>query len=218
MAAKTVVPTFKGKSFTCIHCSTLTTMRWWRLFFNENGYNQRSGLFLCECFNCEKRSIWIPDDEEEETGRLVFPTSISSPRAHDKIPENCASDFEEARCICGDSPRGAAAILRLCLQKLLAHLGGEGEHIDTDIKKLVASGLDPHIQEALDVIRVTGNNAVHPLEMNLEDDQDSVLVLFEMINLIVEERIARPQRIRERFDNLPEKAKAAIEKRDKPKQ
>ncbi|GAB0061245.1 hypothetical protein IBA8401_22720 [Pseudomonas syringae] len=81
----------------------------------------------------------------------------------------------------------------------------------------MANGLDPHIHQALDVIRVTGNNAVHPLEMNLEDDQDSVLVLFEMINLIVEERIARPAKISERFANLPEKARLAIEKRDRPR-
>jgi hypothetical protein len=107
--------------------------------------------------------------------------------------------------------------LRLCLQKLLGHIGGKGEHIDTDIKTLVAQGLDPHIQQALDVIRVTGNNAVHPLEMNLEDDHDSVLVLFEMINFIVEERISRPLKTQDRFANLPEKARLAIEKRDKPK-
>ena len=81
----------------------------------------------------------------------------------------------------------------------------------------MAQGLDPHIQQALDVIRVTGNNAVHPLEMNLEDDHDSVFVLFEMINFIVEERISRPLKTQDRFANLPEKARLAIEKRDKPK-
>ncbi len=95
--------------------------------------------------------------------------------------------------------------------------GGSGDHIDTDIKLLVSQGLDSHIQQALDVIRVTGNNAVHPLEMNLEDDHDSVTVLFEMINFIVEERISRPLRTQDRFANLPEKARLAIEKRDKPK-
>lgn len=101
--------------------------------------------------------------------------------------------------------------------KTFGSSGGQGEKIDTDIKTLVASGLDVHVQQALDVIRVTGNNAVHPLEMNLEDDQDSVLVLFEMINFIVEERISRPLKTQDRFANLPEKARLAIEKRDKPK-
>ena len=97
------------------------------------------------------------------------------------------------------------------------HLGGVGKNIDDDIKMLVSKGLNPHIQQALDVVRVTGNNAVHPLEMNLEDDEDSVLVLFDMINLIVEERISRPKNIQNRFANLPEKARLAIEKRDKLK-
>ncbi|WP_256658601.1 DUF4145 domain-containing protein [Pseudomonas sp. LTGT-11-2Z] len=120
--------------------------------------------------------------------------------------------------ICGLSHRGAAALLRLCLQKLLGEIGGKGEHIDTDIKELVKAGLDPHIQQALDVIRVTGNNAVHPLDMSPEDLEDYVPVLFEMINMIIEERIARPKKIAERFAGLPEKARQAIEKRDRSKQ
>jgi hypothetical protein len=129
----------------------------------------------------------------------------------------CVPEFEEARLICGVSSRGAAALLRLCLQKLLGCIGGKGDHIDTDIKTLVSNGLDPHIQQALDVIRVTGNNAVHPLDMAPEDVVENVPVLFEMINLIVDERISRQKNINERFARLPEKARLAIEKRDKPK-
>jgi hypothetical protein len=172
-------------------------------------------FFVCKCEHCNQLSIWkTPDDR---TGSLIYPNAISAPLAHDHLPNDCLVDFEEAREICERSPRGAAALLRLCLQKLLGHIGGKGEHIDTDIKVLVAAGLDQHVQQALDVIRVTGNNAVHPLEMNLEDDQDSVLVLFEMINFIVEERISRPLKTQDRFANLPEKARLAIEKRDKQK-
>jgi hypothetical protein len=50
--------------------------------------------------------------------------------------------------------------------------------------------------------------------MNLEDDHDSVFVLFEMINLIVDERISRPAKIQQRFANLPQKALEAISRRD----
>jgi len=218
MAPRFVAPTFKGDAFTCLHpdCQTLAPMRWGQLGTNFPSRNYVHFLFfICRCEQCTKLSIWI--SEEERTGSLIYPNSISAPYAHEHLPDDCRLDFDEAREISARSPRGAAALLRLCLQKLLGHIGGTGEHIDSDIKTLVAQGLDPHIQQALDVIRVTGNNAVHPLEMNLEDDHDSVFVLFEMINFIVEERISRPLKTKDRFANLPEKARLAIEKRDKQK-
>lgn len=212
-------PSFRERSFTCIHCSTLTTMGWAQLIAEPYGQAYSTKFWLCQCTHCQGESVWMDGATLSSTQRsnLIFPYDVSAQAAHECLPDACKPDFEEAREICGRSPRGAAALLRLCLQKLLGHIGGTGEHIDTDIKTLVARGLDAHVQQALDVIRVTGNNAVHPLEMNLEDDHDSVLVLFEMINFIVEERISRPLKTQDRFANLPEKARLAIEKRDKPK-
>ncbi|MBC3210259.1 DUF4145 domain-containing protein [Pseudomonas sp. SWRI111] len=210
-------PAFKANSFTCLHCHTLTSMYWGEVGTSINGRYMDLPYYLCICGHCNGRSLWHEDPKTLNQGYIIFPASISVPEAHENLPPDCLDDFDEAREICERSPRGAAALLRLCLQKLLKHLGGKGEHIDTDIKALVATGLDKHVQQALDVIRVTGNNAVHPLEMNLEDDPDSVLVLFEMINFIVEERISRPLKTQSRFANLPEKARLAIEKRDKPK-
>lgn len=217
MAPKFVTPVFAAEAFTCLHpdCQTLASMTWGQLGASlPNGYTIFV-YYVCRCDHCKKLSIW--ESRNERVGTLIYPNTISATVAHENLPEDCRVDFEEAREICSRSPRGAAALLRLCLQKLLGHIGGKGEHIDTDIKALVAAGLDQHVQQALDVIRVTGNNAVHPLEMNLEDDHDSVLVLFEMINFIVEERISRPLKTQDRFANLPEKARLAIEKRDKPK-
>ena len=218
MPPKIISPAFRLKAFTCVHsdCQTLATMSWTNTRGNFGYGNEEFPLWVCRCDHCKRLSVWGSNSDASD-GRLIYPDSLPAPDRHENLPENCQRDFEEAREIFVQSPRGAAAILRLCLQKLLVHLGGKGEHIDTDIKTLVAQGLDPHIQQALDVIRVTGNNAVHPLEMNLEDDQDSVLVLFEMINFIVEERISRPLKTQSRFANLPEKARLAIEKRDKPK-
>jgi hypothetical protein len=192
-------------------------MTWSRLLGEQYGTNFATLYWHCKCDHCGKNSVWMRNARNEEQGELIYPYLLSVPYGHEAMPQECLADYDEAREICERSPRGAAALLRLCLQKLLVHLGGAGDNIDADIKKLVAGGLDSHVQQALDVIRVTGNNAVHPLEMNLEDDQDSVLVLFEMINFIVEERISRPLKTQSRFANLPEKARLAIEKRDKPK-
>lgn len=208
-------PSFRVPAFTCTHCHTMSQMDWADLYAHNFQFHI-SGILRCTCTNCNNFSLWSYDPESTN-GVLIFPLAVVAPDCSPDLPVDCRLDFEEARQICGKSPRGAAALLRLCLQKLLVHLGGAGKNIDDDIKTLVSKGLDPHIQQALDVVRVTGNNAVHPLEMNLEDDEDSVLVLFDMINLIVEERISRPKNIQNRFANLPEKARLAIEKRDKPR-
>lgn len=217
MQAKFVPPSFRGNAFTCVFCQTLTPMEWGdaMFFIAEAGRPDRRvapPFAFCRCATCGRCSIW-----QSRTHEMLLPDVVYATEPHEDLPEDCQSEYEEARQICTASPRGAAAILRLCLQKLLVHLGGKGEHIDTDIKVLVQQGLDIHIQQALDVIRVTGNNAVHPLEMNLEDDPETVNVLFDMVNLIVEERISRPKRIKAAFDKLPEKARQAIERRDTPK-
>ena len=131
------------------------------------------------------------------------------------MPEDVKEDFLEARNIVMDSPRAAAALLRLALQKLMIHLGEKGKNLNEDIANLVKKGLPQKIQKALDVVRVIGNNAVHPGEIDLRDDKETALALFELINMIVEVMITQPKQVDELFGKLPDGAKEAIERRDK---
>ena len=70
------------------------------------------------------------------------------------------------------------------------------------------------VQQALDYCRVIGNNAVHPGEINIDDDPNVAHSMFEMINFIVEDRITRPKKIAELYSALPEGAIKAVKKRD----
>jgi Domain of unknown function (DUF4145) len=97
---------------------------------------------------------------------------------------------------------------------LLVELGEKGDNINEDIGSLVKKGLEIEIQQALDVVRVVGNNAVHPGTIDLKDDAGIALALLQLINLVVERRIATQKRIGEMFANLSPGAREQIEKRD----
>lgn len=71
------------------------------------------------------------------------------------------------------------------------------------------------VQQALDYCRVVGNNSVHPGEINLNDTPEIAYSLFEMVNFIVEDRIARPKQVQALYNQLPQGARNAIEKRDR---
>ncbi|MFK4324745.1 hypothetical protein ABH965_001407 [Bacillus sp. RC97] len=165
------------------------------------------GLWLSRCAHCNVATIWY--DEE-----LVVPNISLAAAPHIDMPESIKSDYIEASSIVTKSPRGAAAILRLCLQKLMFELGEKGENINKDIASLVKKGLAAEVQQALDTLRVIGNNAVHPGELDLSDDIETSLALFELINFIIEEQITKKNKIASLFSKLPTGAKSAIEKRD----
>jgi len=75
-------------------------------------------------------------------------------------------------------------------------------------------GLSQDVQEALDSLRVIGNNAVHPLEMDLRDDAETAGALFDLLNFVVEDMIARPKQRKSLFEKLPQGAREAIKRRD----
>jgi Domain of unknown function (DUF4145) len=92
-------------------------------------------------------------------------------------------------------------------------LGLRGKNINDDIAALVTGGLPSQIQQALDVVRVTGNNAVHPGQLDANDTRVAEQ-LFPLVNVIVEYQISLPARIQEMYEAWPGGARTAIEKRD----
>jgi Domain of unknown function (DUF4145) len=105
-------------------------------------------------------------------------------------------------------------LLRLAIQKLCAALGEKGNNINEDIASLVDKGLNPLVRKALDAVRVIGNEAVHPGELDLKDDRDTAIKLFELVNIIAEQMISIPKHVDEVYAKIPEEKKKAIDKRD----
>ena len=164
-------------------------------------------IFVSECFECERLSLWVHDN-------LLYPQRGEAPLANPDLSEDIRRDYDEASRILDLSPRGAAALLRLAIQKLCKELEPSGKDLNEAIKKLVTKGLDVHIQQALDVVRVTGNEAVHPGQIDLSDDKATAETLFNLVNVIAEKMISIPIHIGELYNALPADKLKQIEKRD----
>jgi hypothetical protein len=145
---------------------------------------------------------------------LRYPDSTGVQLPNSDLNDDIIADYNEAASIVARSPRGAAALLRLCVQKLCGQVGESGSNINGDIAKLVEKGLPVQIQQSLDIVRVIGNNAVHPGQLDLKDDAETASRLFQLVNLIADQMITQPRKISELYQGLPEDARKAIEKRD----
>ena len=200
-------PKFEETKFHCILCGVFAKQNWATLFF-ANGTTTNFRLNRCE--HCNKSCYWYGD-------RMIVPSEAPVPPPHPDLPEGCITEYNEARDIVARSPRAAAALLRLCLQKLMIELKEKGENINDDIGSLVKKGLPVEVQQALDFCRVIGNHAVHPGEIELTDNPEISHSLFEMLNFIVDDRIARPKKVANLYSILPEGAINAVTKRDAPK-
>lgn len=116
---------------------------------------------------------------------LAYPAMSQAPSAEENMPEDIKVDFEEARQVFESSPRAAAALLRLCVQKLCHELLGKKGDIHKQIGELVDKGLPPRVLKAFDTIRIFGNESVHPGTVNLNDTPEVALALFSLLNMAV---------------------------------
>jgi Domain of unknown function (DUF4145) len=175
--------------------------------YSSQSYWEMVNVTFSQCHSCDGFAIWIKDG-------IVFPSHDVAILPHDDMPNDVKTDFVEAAEIVNKSPRGAAALLRLAIQKLMPHLEEGGKDLNTAIGNLVKKGLDQKVQQALDVVRVTGNNAVHPGELDLKDDNATAMQLFALVNIIVQSTISAKTQIEAMYASLPPGALKAIEKRD----
>ena len=204
-------PSFKSDGFNCPFCNAYANQEWGypsRSLDSGRNYGTDIDFAICHCSRCGKFSIWA-------NRVMTYPTASIAPLPNSDMPQNIKTDYEEARKILSGSPRGSAALLRLAIQKLCIHLGKKGDNINSDIASLVSEGLPPKVQQALDIVRVVGNNAVHPGQIDIKDDFETANKLFGLVNLITDVMISQPKHIESLYNTvIPESQRKAIEKRD----
>ncbi|MCX7168626.1 MAG: DUF4145 domain-containing protein [Rhodocyclales bacterium] len=175
----------------------------------ETAYNPNTleNVFISNCYTCGKPAIWLHD-------RLLYPPVMTGPSPNPDLSEDVQRDYEEARRILELSPRGAAALLRLAIEKICIELRAEGKDINQRIAFLVSKGLPVEVQQALDAVRVIGNEAVHPGQVDIRDDRETATKLFGLVNYIANDRITRPKQIAEVYGMIPEEKRKAIDDRN----
>lgn len=203
-----------GKSaFDCPHCGAFAQ----QISANKvstagqilgHGQTQDSGVWTgTRCVRCEQTVIWRDDE-------MMYPAGRIGPRASSDMPADALKLYEEARAVGGQSPRSAAALLRLATEVLVNGLDPAAGTLYQKIGRLQERGLAQQIVDALDVLRVIGNNAVHPGEIVMSEQPETVGALFAVLNHVVTEVVTKEREIRQLKKLLPEDARAAIERRD----
>ena len=217
MASNYIAPDFKKNSFTCPHCGTLSLMHYHTISYQ--GYtmvSSKSGIdnhgdcsiHVATCQNCKKKTIWVDNV-------YVYPDIVAE-EANLDMPESVKQLYNEAGSIYSKSPRAACALLRLAIERLCNELGETDRDISKNIGALVDKGLPKFVQQALDVVRVVGNKAVHPGQIEFDvDDKGTATMLMHLINVIVTWMITEQNKIDSLYQGLPESVKKSIENRDK---
>ncbi len=221
MNNKFVIAELEKEGFTCPNCTAYSNHDWTFCSVNETEgrfchkiYNSDvvENLYLCKCQHCGYISFWYKN-------KLIWPLASSVEAPIEEMDKDIKELYNEARDIIESSPKGSCAILRLALQKLCNRLADQEENkkIDGAIKKLVEKGLPTTIQKAMDTIRIVGDEAVHPGEININDNKDLAIAMFRLLNMIVEKMIVEPKQIDDLYNLMPKNKLEGIGNRDKKK-
>jgi hypothetical protein len=95
---------------------------------DNNSSGRIDGFYIAMCGHCSSPSYW-------HSQQMVYPLIVTPPFPNPDIPGDIKADFEEARQIANLSPKGAAALLRLVIQKLCVQVGSQ---VKTSTKTLEA--------------------------------------------------------------------------------
>jgi len=207
----------------CPRCCSRNQHHTQQLYYkNGVGHIVETQIVRHVCTMCNKESYDYYDKDNASifcNFYRIIPQGapVNIPQPNPDLPETCQSTYTEAAHVFEHSPRAAAALLRLCLQQLLEHLGYSGT-INSMIKETVAKGVPEHIRQFMDIARYHGNAAAHGNDLTIdpEERRDIAEFMFTVVNTVAEYLITRPRQAQENYDKLPESIRQQIVKRDTP--
>lgn len=208
-----IAPAYRLDWFNCPHCWAFSHHTWHNMhYYDSRGHERSLNLQISICVRCEEYCIWNTENEQ-----MIRPNLLTAPLPHEDMPEEVKELYEEARQVSVFSPRAAAALLRVSLEKLTACLWESKWNLNTRIWNLKKQWLPEKVIQSLDILRINANEWwSHAWEIDLTwaDNQKIVNGLFFLVNFIVEKVISEPKKIDEMYWELPENKIKGIENRD----
>ena len=147
-------------------------------------------LYVSRCYSCRGFAIWVRD-------QLVFPirkgpSDIIEGDFKEVIEGNSkraeehktADDIEEAAAIVNRFPDGAAALIRVCIRKMMPLLEQSGKNLDDNISSLVHKGLEVEIQQSMDLRHVLRQNSLKPTQSD-EEGSEAATKMFNSLKEIL---------------------------------
>lgn len=233
-------PELNRPRFVCPHCAAFAYQHWYDLGIADGnwGYleteapevsavssNEQYRQFVlhpvslwraAKCGGCLEFSFWYRK-------QMVYPSMSRSAgsAAHADMPAEVRELYEEAAAVAPISRRAGAALARATVERLLKHLDADAPK-HANLEQRIAR-IQPRVStetwQLLEVVRVTGNGAVHVDEqpdeiviMALDDTEGPALLemLLETANNLVDELITRPRITSGLWETLPEKIKSKV--------
>jgi hypothetical protein len=154
-------------------------------------------LYVSRCYSCKGFAIWVRD-------RLVFPIRGEEPpdiiegdfkevieedfteaiEGYSKEVEEdkTANDIKEATAILNRFPEGAAALIRVCIRRMMPLLEQSGKNLDDNIFSLVHKGLEVEIQQSMNLRQVLRQNPLRPFD---EEGSEAATMMFDSLKEIL---------------------------------
>ena len=210
-------PKYGERAFHCQYCGTYCYQGWTyegkSISITSAGrgvstIDALKPLAISQCYRCREVSLWLDK-------KLIYPDRTSVERANPDLPDDVKELYDEAASILQKSPRAAAALLRVALEKLCKEQGEERLSLSQNIDLLKEKGeILEEIYESMTVVRVVGNQAVHPGKIEFESNEtpEIVISLFEVINFIAENMITKKKRAKAIYEKVRPQEKSPAPK------
>ena len=218
--AEHINPVIDKEAFNCPICGAFAKQIWsyawgydkahWDEYGNQKDTGNIEEFAFSRCTYCNNNSLWLL-----KKNSIVYPKNTTRNFELEKIPEELASDYEEACMVLADSPKASAALSRRCLQAILRQQGFKKKSLAQEIQDAIDSkSLPSHICDSLDSIRNIGNFAAHPTK-----DTDSGAIVhvevgeaewnLDVIEALFDFYYIQPAKVKAKRDALNAKLKSA---------
>ncbi len=196
-------PVFRKNGFDCPRCGLWVHQFWSRLQVNEfeevetgQGTQRASMWWEARCQHCDLPSIWRDQ-------QMIFPLAKVGATPSPDMPVAARELYEEAAAVAVVSRRAGAALARAMVERLVKELDPDAPARATLEQRIarIRPGVTTSLAKMLDVVRVTGNQALHAQDqpgelvvLVLDDAEGPQLVelLLETANDLVDELVTRP--------------------------